>query len=53
MKAPTTSNPSAFLKDYHHAYVDLLTRMLVFNPKKRMTIDEILHHEVVKDFHKP
>jgi serine/threonine protein kinase len=53
MKAPTTSNPFVFLKDFSPAYVDLLTRMLAFNPRKRMTIEEILNHEVVKDFHKP
>ena len=27
--------------------------MIVFNPNKRLTIEEILNHEVVKAFHKP
>lgn len=26
--------------------------MLIFNPKKRITIDEVLGHEVVKSFRK-
>lgn len=33
-------------------FIDLLQKMLVINPKKRMTIEEILSHEVVKPFHK-
>lgn len=38
VKMPTTSNPAAFLKDFHPLYADLLQRILVFNPKKRITI---------------
>ncbi|XP_031472755.1 uncharacterized protein LOC116245238 [Nymphaea colorata] len=53
MKVPNSSNPAAFLKDFSPLYADLLQRMLVFNPKKRITIDEILQHEIVKEFHKP
>lgn len=26
--------------------------MIVFNPQKRITVEEILRHEVVKAFHK-
>ena len=30
--------------------LDLLKKLLVFNPKKRLTIDEALDHPFVKDF---
>lgn len=53
MKISNTSSPSSYLKDFAPAYVDLLQKILVFNPKKRITIQEILEHEVVKEFHKP
>ena len=44
MKVPTTVKPSTFFKDFEPGYIDLLERMLVFNPTKRMTVDEILGH---------
>jgi mitogen-activated protein kinase 15 len=53
MKVPSGCSPSAFLKDFNPLYADLLQRILVFNPKKRMTIEDILQHEIVKEFHKP
>lgn len=53
MKISNASSPNSYLKDFAPAYVDLLQRILVFNPKKRITIQEILEHEVVKEFHKP
>ena len=33
-------------------FYDLLEKMMTFNPKKRITIAEILSHEVVKPFRK-
>lgn len=33
-------------------FIDLLMKMLTFNPKKRITIEEILSHEVVQPFRK-
>jgi hypothetical protein len=43
MKVPTNCN-AASLKDFNPVYIDLLNKILVFNPKKRVTIDEILQH---------
>ena len=34
-------------------FIDLLQKMLTINPKRRITIEGILAHEVVKPFHKP
>lgn len=39
-------------KDFSPMFADLLEKMTLFNPKKRITIDEILAHEVVKPFRK-
>ena len=33
--------------------LDLLKKLLVFNPKNRMTIEEALNHPYVADFHNP
>lgn len=33
--------------------LDLLRRMLAFNPKNRITVNEALQHPYVKDFHNP
>jgi serine/threonine protein kinase len=53
MKVPNSSNPSSYLKDFSPVFIDLLQKILLFNPKKRITIDEILEHEIVREFHKP
>jgi serine/threonine protein kinase len=53
MKISANSKPAGFLKDLPAGYGNLLEKILVFNPAKRMTIDEILNHEVVHAFHKP
>lgn len=52
MKMSTNAKPASLLKDFDASFIDLLERMLVFNPKKRITIEEILEHEVVKSFRK-
>lgn len=52
MKISPNTKPAALLKDFNPSYIDLLERMLIFNPKKRMTIEDILSHEVVKPFRK-
>lgn len=52
MKISAHTKPSLILKDLEPMYVDLLERMLVFNPSKRATVDEILSHELVKTFRK-
>lgn len=41
------------MKEFSLGFVDLLEKILVFNPKKRLTIEQILNHEIVKAFHKP
>jgi len=41
------------LKDIPASFKDLIEKMVTFNPYKRITIEEILNHEVVKAFHKP
>jgi len=33
--------------------VDLVKRMLVFNPKKRITVEEALRHKLFRDIHDP
>lgn len=53
IKVPPNSRSTNFLKDFSAPFGDMLEKMLSFNPKKRMTIDELLAHEVVKAFHKP
>lgn len=56
LKESKTSNISqskAILKDLPSMFIDLLQKMLTINPKRRITIEGILTHEVVKPFHKP
>jgi serine/threonine protein kinase len=31
--------------------LDLLRKLLVFNPKKRLTVEEALAHPYMQDFH--
>ena len=50
---PPNSKVNNFLKDFAAPFADMLEKMLTFNPRKRMTVDELLNHEVVKAFHKP
>ena len=33
--------------------IDLMTKMLAFNPKKRISVDEALRHPYLKDLHNP
>lgn len=33
--------------------IDLLKKLLVFNPKNRLTVEEALKHPYVADFHSP
>jgi mitogen-activated protein kinase 15 len=40
------------MKEFSASFIDLLERILVFNPTKRITIDEILNHEISKAFKK-
>ena len=53
IKIPSTAKSSNFLKDFSPHFADLLEKVIVFNPNKRLKIEEILNHEVVKAFHKP
>jgi|JI10StandDraft_1071094.scaffolds.fasta_scaffold1103273_2 serine/threonine protein kinase len=52
MKISPNTKPAALLKDFDPSFVDLLEKMLIFNPKKRIDIDDILAHEIVKPFRK-
>lgn len=51
-KVANIGQSKILLKDFPSMFVDLLQKMFIFNPKKRITIEEILSHEVVKPFHK-
>lgn len=53
IKSTSTSKSCNFLKDFTPAFADLLEKIIVFNPSRRIKIDDILNHEVVKAFHKP
>lgn len=51
-KLSQTSSKNNILKDIDAKFTDILTRMLIFNPKKRIKIEEILDHQIVKIFRK-
>ena len=51
-KISYSSQKINFLKDFDPAFADLLGRMMAFNPAKRIGIEEILAHEIVKPFRK-
>jgi mitogen-activated protein kinase 15 len=53
IKVSGTSKAVNFLKDFPLPFADLLEKIIVFNPNKRLKIEEILSHELVKAFHKP
>ncbi len=44
MKISNLNQSKNILKDISLVFEDLLTKILVFNPKKRLTIEEILKH---------
>lgn len=44
MKISTLTKSSNILKDLSPQFIDFLERILVFNPSKRMTIEDILSH---------
>lgn len=48
-----SSQAKLVFKDLPGPFVDLLQRMLTFSPAKRIKIEEILAHDVVKQFRKP
>jgi serine/threonine protein kinase len=53
IKISTNAKATNFLKDFSPSFADFLERIIVFNPTKRMKIEDILNHEIVKAFHKP
>ena len=53
MKITNHNKITNSIRQFGPLYKNLLDKMLIFNPKKRITIDEILKHELVKSFHKP
>ena len=53
IKISTNAKATNFLKDFSPSFADFLERIIVFNPNKRMKIEDILNHEIVKAFHKP
>lgn len=46
------SQSQKYFKDFPPMFADLLQKMMTFNPKKRLTIEQILDHEVVQPFKK-
>ena len=52
-KVSNVGQSKMLFKDFPMMFIDLLQKMFIFNPKKRISIEEILAHEVVKPFHKP
>ena len=44
---------STFFPQMDEQALDLVRRMLVFNPKNRLTVDEALRHPYLRDFHVP
>ena len=53
IKVPPNSKSTNYLKDFSAPFGDMLQKMLSFSPRRRMTIDQLLNHELVKAFHKP
>ena len=53
IKLHIQSQSNVILKEIPVGFKDLIEKMVTFNPYKRITIDQILNHEVVKAFHKP
>lgn len=48
---PSTSLPDYLGGDLNPQAVDLLSRMLVFNPNRRITVNEALRHPYLSDLH--
>jgi serine/threonine protein kinase len=42
---------SSFFPQMDEQALDLVRKMLVFNPKNRITVEEALAHPYLKDFH--
>ena len=42
---------STFFGNIDSEALDLVNRLLVFNPNQRLTVDEALNHPFLKDFH--
>lgn len=41
----------SFFPNMDDLAMDLLRKLLVFNPKKRLTVEEALSHPYMQDFH--
>jgi serine/threonine protein kinase len=44
---------SSFFPNMDEQALDLLRKMLIFNPKNRLTVEDALAHPYLKDFHNP
>lgn len=42
---------ASFFPNMDDLAMDLLRKLLVFNPKKRLTVEEALSHPYMQDFH--
>ena len=42
---------SSFFQNMEDLGLDLLRKLLVFNPKKRISVEEALRHPYLQDFH--
>jgi serine/threonine protein kinase len=46
-------NPKDWFSSVDDSVRDLMSRMLTFNPNKRLTIDQILKHPYLEEFYDP
>lgn len=53
LRAVRQKNIREWLPNADELALDLVSKMLQFNPKKRITIEEILQHPYLRDFHNP
>ena len=52
LKPKVMNSSNNVFKNMDEDFVDLLKKMLQFNPSKRMTMNELMEHRLVKSFRK-
>jgi mitogen-activated protein kinase 15 len=53
LKTVKQRNPKDWFSNAEDSVRDLMSKMLVFNPNKRINIDQILKHPYLEEFHDP